>query len=526
MDKIKLYDTTLRDGMQAEGVSFSLEDKLAIAKCLDGLGLDYIEGGYAASNPKEIQFFTEAAKLDLENAKIAAFGNTRRADNSVSEDVSLNAMLACKTQVATLVGKTWDLHVTHVLGCSLEENFSICAESVEYLKKHGKETIFDAEHFYDGYKANPEYAIKVLAAVAQAGADAIVLCDTNGGCLPEQVYEITRTVIEQFGNIVIGIHTHNDTDCATANTLAAVRAGARHVQGTINGLGERCGNANLCAIIPSLVFKMGLEVLNPEKIKTLTEVSRYVFEIGNITPVMNMPYVGESAFAHKGGLHVDALRKCKRSYEHIAPELVGNARRFLISELSGRSMVLAELEKAKIAEDRQLARKILVRVQELENEGYQFEAADASFDLLVKKVMGTYRPFFDLIKYHIDVEKRATGDTVTEATVKLRVGDRTEHVVGEGDGPVNALDAALRKSLESFYPSIREIHLIDYKVRVVNAGAGTAARVRVIIESRDKSSVWGTVGVSENIIEASWQALVDSVEYKLQKDAPRVSAQP
>jgi 2-isopropylmalate synthase len=519
MDKIKLYDTTLRDGMQAEGVSFSLEDKLAIARCLDELGLDYIEGGYAASNPKEIQFFEEVAKLDLKNAKITAFGNTRRANAGVSDDVSLNSIIACKTQVATLVGKTWDMHVTHVLGCSLDENLTICAESVEYLKKHGIETIFDAEHFFDGYKENPEYAMKVLAAVAQAGADAIVLCDTNGGSMPDQVYEITKAVCERFGDMVVGIHTHNDSDCATANSLAAVRAGARHIQGTINGLGERCGNANLCTIIPNLAFKMGLEVLSPEKIKTLTEVSRYVFEIGNLTPVMNMPYVGESAFAHKGGLHVDALRKSKRTYEHIEPKLVGNERRFLISELSGRSTVLAELEKAKIAEDKQLARNVLMRVQELENEGYQFEAADASFDLLVKKVMGTYKPFFDLIKYHVTVEKRATGDIVTEATVKLRVGDKTEHVVGEGDGPVNALDAALRKSLENFYPTIKDVHLIDYKVRVVNAGAGTAARVRVIIESRDKSSMWGTVGVSENIIEASWQALVDSVEYKLQKDA-------
>ena len=519
MDKIILYDTTLRDGMQAEGVSFSLEDKLAVAKCLDELGLDYIEGGYAASNPKEIQFFEQIAALDLKNAKIAAFGSTRRADISVSDDISLNTMLACKTRAATLVGKAWDMHVTNVLGCSLDDNLIICAESVEYLKRHGVETFFDAEHFFDGYKANPEYAMKVLAAAASAGADAIVLCETNGGCLPEQVYEITKAVCEQFGSITVGIHTHNDTDCATANSLAAVRAGARHVQGTINGLGERCGNANLCAIIPNLAFKMAFEVLSPEKIKTLTEVSRYIFEICNMPPVMNMPYVGESAFAHKGGLHVDALRKSKRTYEHIEPELVGNARRFLISELSGRSTVLAELEKAKIAEDKQLARKILVSVQELENNGYQFEAADVSFDLLVKKIMGTYKPFFDLIKYHVTVEKRATGDIVTEATVKLKVGDRTEHVVGEGDGPVNALDAALRKSLENFYPIIREVHLIDYKVRVVNAGAGTAARVRVIIESRDKHSIWGTVGVSENIIEASWQALVDSVEYKLQKDA-------
>ncbi len=518
MDKIKLYDTTLRDGMQAEGVSFSLEDKLAIAKCLDELGLDYIEGGYAASNRKEIQFFEEIAKLDLIKARIAAFGNTRRADTTVSDDISLNSILACKTQVATLVGKTWDMHVTNVLGCSLDENLTICAESIEYLKKHGIETIFDAEHFFDGYKENPEYAMKVLTAVAQAGVDAIVLCDTNGGSMSDQVYEITKVVCRQFGGITVGIHAHNDSDCATANSLAAIRAGARHIQGTINGLGERCGNANLCTIIPNLAFKMGFEVLGSEKIKTLTEVSRYVFEIGNLTPVMNMPYVGESAFAHKGGLHVDALRKSKRTYEHIEPELVGNERRFLISELSGRSTVLAELEKAKIAEDKKLAKNILMRVQELENEGYQFEAADASFDLLVKKIMGTYKPFFDLIKYHVTVEKRASGDIVTEATVKLRVGDKTEHVVGEGDGPVNALDAALRKSLENFYPNIREVHLIDYKVRVVNAGAGTAARVRVIIESRDKSSMWGTVGVSENVIEASWQALVDSVEYKLQKD--------
>jgi len=520
MEKIKLYDTTLRDGMQAEGVSFSLEDKLAIARCLDKFGLDYIEGGYAASNPKEMQFFAEAAKLDLKNSKIVAFGSTRRADCDVSDDVSLNSILACKTAVATLVGKAWDMHVTEVLGCSLDENLALCAESVEYLKKHGFEVIFDAEHFYDGYKNNPEYAMKVLAAAAEAGSGVLVLCDTNGGSLPEHVYEITKMVTEKFSTLVVGIHTHNDSDCATANCLAAVRAGARHVQGTMNGLGERCGNANLCTVIPNLAFKMGFDVLSPEKIKTLTEVSRFIFEIGNLTPVMNMPYVGESAFAHKAGLHVDALRKNKRTYEHIAPELVGNERRFLISELSGKSNVLAELEKAKIAQDKKLAEKILRRVQELESQGYQFEAANASFDLLVKKIMGTYKPAFQLEKYHVTVERSPQGQMVNEATVKLKVGDKVEHVVGEGDGPVNALDAALRASLEGFYPSIKDIRLIDYKVRVVNAGAGTAARVRVVIESRDKTDIWGTVGCSENIIEASWQALVDSVEYKLQKDAP------
>jgi len=519
MEKIKLYDTTLRDGMQAEGVSFSLEDKLSIAKCLDELGLDYIEGGYAASNPKEMKFFAEAAKLELKNSKIVAFGSTCRADTKVEDDASIKAILKCKTQAATLVGKTWDMQVKAVLGCSLDRNLQLCADSVSCLKKKGIETIFDAEHFFDGYKNNSEYAMKVLTTAAEAGADVLVLCDTNGGSMPEQIYEITKAVCEKFPALPVGIHTHNDSDCATAGTLAAVRAGARHVQGTLNGLGERCGNANLCILVPNLVFKMGFDCLPLEKIKTLTEVSRFIFELGNLAPVMNMPYVGESAFAHKAGLHVDALRKDRRTYEHIDPALIGNERRFLISELSGKSNVLAELEKAKIAQDKKLAQKILFRVQELEDEGYQFEAANASFDLLVKKTLGTYKPYFELLKYYVTVERRTSGEMINEATVKLKVGDKIQHVVGEGDGPVNALDAALRKALKNDYPAIKDIHLIDYKVRVVNAKAGTAARVRVIIESRDKTSVWGTVGVSENVIEASWLALVDSVEYKLQKDA-------
>ena len=517
MSSIAIYDTTLRDGMQAEGVSFSLEDKLSIAQRLDNLGVHYIEGGYAASNQKEMQFFEEVAKLGLSHAKITAFGSTRRADRTVEDDASLNSILACKTPAATLVGKTWDLHVTTVLGCSLDDNLTICAESIRYLKQKGMEAIFDAEHFFDGYKENPEYALKVLAAAAEAGADALVLCDTNGGSLPEQVLEITGAVCKALGSVTIGIHTHNDVDCATASSLAAIRAGARHVQGTINGIGERTGNANLLAVIPNLTLKMGYETLPPEKIKTLTEMSRFIFGVANMAPVMNLAYVGESAFAHKAGLHVDALRKSKKTYEHIDPALVGNERRFLISELSGKSNILAELEKADLGEDKALAKKVLGRVQELENEGYQFEAATASFDLLVKKIMGTFKPSFELIKYHVDVEKRKSGELVTEATVKLRVGDGVEHVVGEGDGPVNALDAALRKSLEVFYPSIRDVHLFDYKVRVVNAKEGTAARVRVVIESRDKHAIWGTVGVSENVIEASWLALVDSVEYKLQQ---------
>ncbi|HEX41662.1 MAG TPA: citramalate synthase [Phycisphaerales bacterium] len=518
MEKIAVYDTTLRDGMQAEGVSFSLEDKLSIARRLDELGVDYIEGGYAASNAKEMQFFTEAGTLGLGRSRLVAFGSTRRADTKVGDDASLSAIVACGTPAATIVGKTWDLHVEKVLGCSLDENLRICRESVAYLKGKGMEVFFDAEHFFDGYKASPEYAMRVLDAAAEGGANGLVLCDTNGGCTPDAVGQITQAVCARFGGVMVGIHTHNDGDCATANTLAAVRAGARHVQGTINGLGERCGNANLCAVVPNLALKMGFEVLNGEKVRTLTEVSRFVFEVANLNPVMNMPFVGESAFAHKAGLHVDALRKAGGSYEHIDPALVGNERRYLISELSGKSNVLAELEKNQIAQDKKLARRILERVQELEAQGYQYESADASFHLLVKREMGTFTPSFELVKYHVDVEKRRSGEIVTEATVKLRVGDEVEHVVGEGDGPVNALDAALRKSLVRFYPQINDVRLIDYKVRVVNAGEGTAAKVRVIIESRDKNAIWGTVGCSENIIEASWQALADSVEYKLQRE--------
>ena len=519
VEKIKVYDTTLRDGMQAEGVSFSLEDKLAIANALDQFGVHYIEGGYAASNPKEMDFFHQAEELGLQNAQIVAFGSTRRANRAVEEDASICAVLESRAKVTALVGKTWDLHVKEVLGCSLDENIILCADSVNYLKSKGIEVFFDAEHFYDGYKENPEYAMKVLRAAAEAGADCLVLCETNGGCLPKDVFDITKKVCDEFSSIAVGIHAHNDSDCASANTLAAVHAGARHVQGTINGLGERCGNANLCTIIPNLLVKMGFEVLGDDKLKTLTEISRFVFEIANLNPVTTMPYVGESAFAHKGGLHIDAIRKNKRTYEHIKPESVGNERRFLISELSGRSSVLAKLEETKIAEDKALAVKILRQVQQLENEGYQFEAADASFFLLVKKIMGTYKPSFETVKYHVTVEQETSGQMINEATVKLNFPNgHGEHIVAEGDGPVNALDAALRKALEHFYPQIKDVHLIDYKVRVVNARAGTAAKVRVFIESRDKDSIWGTIGVSENIIQASWQALVDSVEYKLQQE--------
>ena len=521
MNKVKIYDTTLRDGMQAQGVSFSVEDKLRIAKKLDEFGMHYIEGGYPQSNPKEEEFFAQTRVMSFSNAKIVAFGSTRRANTKVADDICINALLATQTPAVTIVGKTWDMHVPDVLRCSLEENLAMCSESIAYIKKQGRDVIFDAEHFFDGYKNNPEYAMKVLQAAADAGADALVLCETNGGCLPHEVYEISAIVCKALSGLDIGIHCHNDTDCAVANSLAAVRAGVTHVQGTINGIGERTGNANLCTIIPNLSLKMGHDTVGSEKMQLLTELSRFVFETANLSPATHMPYVGESAFAHKAGLHIDAIRKNEKTYEHVDPTLVGNERRFLISELSGSSNVLDRFERRQMITDKKLARKILQRVQELENDGYQFEAAEASFDLLIKKEMGTYQKSFNLIKYHVDVERNPEGKIITEATVKLTVDGKTEHVVSEGDGPVNALDGALRKALEPFYPCLKDMSLIDYKVRVVNARAATAAKVRVAIESRDHNGLWGTVGVSENIVEASWLALVDSVEYKMLKDAEK-----
>lgn len=519
MGKIKLYDSTLRDGAQAEGVNFSLEDKLLIAKRLDKLGIDYIEGGYAVSNPKDMEFFHRVKEMGLSNSKIAGFGSTRRADNTVEDDASLNAIVESGAPVATIVAKSWDFHVTEVIRCTLEENLKICSESVRYLFSKGlEEVIFDAEHFFDGYKNNPEYTMKVLQSAVEAGSTCLALCDTNGGCLPDQILKITSEVTKAFPSVQVGIHCHNDSDCAVANSLAAVSAGATHVQGTINGIGERTGNANLCTIIPNLTYKMGHETLDAEHLKMLTETSIYISEIANLVPPMNMPYVGESAFSHKAGLHVNALRKNTKTYEHIEPEMVGNERKFLISELSGRDNILAKLEKRQIEADKTIAKKILDKVQDMENQGYQFEAADASFDILVMKILDKYRPAFDLLKYHVNIEKVIDGKIITEATVKLTVDGQLEHVVSEGDGPVDALYNALRKSLDRFYPQINDMHLFDYKVRIVNAGAATAAKTRVVIETRDQDDVWGTVGVSENIVDASWQALVDSIDYKLLKD--------
>lgn len=515
MTRIEIYDTTLRDGSQGEGVNFSLEDKLLIAKKLDELGVDFIEGGYPLSNPKDAQFFREAKSLGLSRASLAAFGMTRRRGVRASEDVGLRALLDAETPVVTLVGKSWDLHVTEVLGVDLEENLAMIRDSVSYLVAAGRRVLYDAEHFFDGLKHHRDYCLATIRAAEAAGAETIILCDTNGGSLPDWVAEATETARSAV-SAAIGFHGHNDGDLATANTLAAVAHGARHVQGTINGIGERCGNTDLVCVLANLALKLpGYEVLAPDRLALLTEVSRYVYETANMNFRSSQPFVGSSAFAHKGGMHVHAVARVRHSYEHLDPALVGNERRFLISELAGRSNVLA-LDGGRHQLTKEQAAAVLSRVQDLENEGYQFEAAEASFDLLIRKVIGTYQPFFRATSYRAIVEMDPhTIQPTTEASVKVEVAGQTEHTVAEGDGPVNALDAALRKALEPFYPVLRELRLVDFKVRVVNAGAGTAARVRVTIESADDREIWGTVGVHENIIEASWRALVDSVEYKL-----------
>lgn len=519
MARIQVYDTTLRDGSQGEGVNFSLQDKLLITKKLDELGFDFIEGGYPLSNPKDEEYFRRVADMDLRHAQVAAFGMTRRRGVSAEDDVGMQALRDSRAPVATVVGKTWDLHVTEVLRVDETENLAMIRDSVAFLKSGGQRVIYDAEHFFDGYRNNPDFALRTIQAAQEAGAETVVLCDTNGGRLPEQIAEAVdaaRSVL----TIPVGIHCHNDSDLAVANTLAAVDHGVIQVQGTINGLGERCGNADLISVIANLALKKtGYEVLSASGVKHLAELSRYAYEIANMNFRTSQPFVGSSAFAHKGGMHVHAVNRLASSYEHIEPEIVGNVRRVLVSELSGRSNIVAKATKYRLEHDNELMTKILEQVQDLENAGYQFEAAEASFDLLIKKVSGTYEPKFQRIHYRVNVETDQANEPQTEATVKLKVNGRVEHVVAEGDGPVNALDTALRKALTPFYPNLEEMHLVDYKVRVINSDSGTAARVRVVIESRDADEVWSTVGVSENIIEASWLALVDSVEYKLYKDA-------
>ena len=518
-NKVLIYDTTLRDGTQAEGVSLSLADKLAIAEKLDALGVDYIEGGYPLSNPKDKAFFDEIRRRPIKHARIAAFGMTRRKGVAAEQDEGMNALLGSEAPVITIVGKTWDLHVRDVLRVSDEENLAMIADSVAMFARRGRETIYDAEHFFDGYRANGAYALRTLAAAVEAGATTLSLCDTNGGSLPGFITEAVGVVRARFPDACVGIHCHNDGGLAVANSLAAVAAGARHVQGTINGIGERCGNVDLTTVAANLALKCGCACLAEGALRRLTEVSRYVYEVANLPLRENQPFVGTAAFAHKGGMHVHAVRRNTATYEHVDPELVGNSRRVLISELAGASNVAVKIDgKFNIEEDKQLYRKILNRLQVMENAGYQFEAAEASFELLVRRQLGGdwYRAFWELDHYRCVILQINSGSPSTEAVVKLKIGAAVSHEVAEGDGPVNALDGALRKSLRAAYPTIDELQLIDYKVRVVNPREGTAARVRVVIQFHDKQcGYFGTVGADENIIHASWGALTDAIEYKL-----------
>lgn len=520
---VKIYDTTLRDGTQAEDISFSLEDKILIAKKLDEIGIHYIEGGWPGSNPKDKRFFSEIKKVKLSHAKIAAFGSTRRARVKPQDDANINALLDSGTEVVTIFGKTWDFHVSDALRISLEENLELINDSVSYLKGRVNEVIFDAEHFFDGYKANRDYALKALKAAEDGGADCIVLCDTNGGSLPFEVAEIIRDVKNHI-KAPLGIHCHNDSETAVANSIVAVQLGCVHVQGTINGYGERCGNANLCSIIPNLKLKLNVDCIDDEKLKKLTELSRFVSEMANLPHNKRLPYVGESAFAHKGGVHVDAVRKNPRTYEHIIPEIVGNRRKVLVSDLSGKANILYKAAEMGIDLDAKspVVQEVLENLKQLEYQGYQFEGAEGSFELLLRKGIGTKKKFFKLIGFRVIVEKRREDEPpLAEATIMVEVGGKVEHTAAIGNGPVNALDNALRKALEKFYPSLKQVELVDYKVRVLAGHRGTGAAVRVLVESKDKKDRWGTVGVSENIIEASWQALVDSIEYKLMKDEER-----
>ncbi len=519
MRAIRIYDTTLRDGTQAEDVSFSVEDKIRISKKLDELGVHYIEGGWPGSNPKDMRFFREIRDIHLSNSKMVALGSTTRKGTPPENDRNIEALVNSHTPVVAVVGKTWDLHVRDALRISLLENLEIISSSLRFLKSHVEEVFYDAEHFFDGYKANPEYARKTLQSAVDAGADCITLCDTNGGTMPFEIEKIVGEVREEIG-IPLGIHTHNDSEMAVANTVLAVQSGVELVQGTINGYGERCGNANLCSVIPAIKIKLKINCISGEQMGRLREVSRFVDELANLRPNKHQPYVGNSAFAHKGGIHVSAVKRNPETYEHIRPELVGNRQRILISDLAGKSNVLSKASEYGIdlKDDSPYILEILEEMKELENQGYQFEGADASFEIFMKKAIGAKRKHFDLIGFRvIDEKARDDSPPLSEATIMVRVGGTIEHTAAVGNGPVNALDNALRKALEKFYPELKAMELIDYKVRVLSTGEGTAAKVRVLIESGDQEDKWSTVGVSQNIIEASWHALVDSIDYKLLK---------
>ena len=514
---LEIYDTTLRDGSQAEDVSFSVEDKVRIALKLDELGIHFIEGGWPGANRKDIEFFHVLKTTPLTHATVVAFGSTRKASNPVQRDSNLQALLSAETNTVTLFGKSWTLHVTEALGTTLAKNIELIGDSIEYLRSHGRRVFYDAEHFFDGYKTDPDYALRTIRKAAEAGADRIVLCDTNGGTMPWEIRDIFSTVKQECA-VPLGIHAHNDAEMAVANSLVAVEVGAMQVQGTINGIGERCGNANLCSIVANLELKMNRTVLKNGQLAQLRTVSNYVAEIANLLPHKRAAYVGETAFAHKGGVHIHAVQKNPVTYEHIQPESVGNQRRVLISDSSGRSAVLGKIETLglTVEKDNPQVQAVLSSLKDLEYGGYQFEGAEGSFELMLRKAVGSHTPSFELLGCRIIVEKRqAHENSISEATIMVKVGDIVEHTAAVGEGPVNALDNALRKALENFYPQLKEVKLLDYKVRVLSGNQGTGSKVRVLIESGDHKEKWATVGVSDNIIEASWQALADSIEYKL-----------
>jgi 2-isopropylmalate synthase len=523
---VEAYDTTLRDGTQMEGMSLSCDDKLRIAEHLDALGVAFIEGGWPGSNPKDVEFFERAKDVAWKHVTIAAFGSTCRAQPRAADDKQLQTLLAAETPVCTIFGKTWNMHVTEVLRTSLDENLRMIEESVAFLGQSDRRVIYDAEHFFDGYKSDAAYALETLRAAARGGAEALVLCDTNGGSMPWEIEEMVKAVREALPDARLGIHAHNDGECGVANSVAAVRAGARHVQGTINGYGERCGNANLCAIIPDVELKLGLQCLPKGHLEQLYDLSHYVAEIANLNPNDHAAYVGRSAFAHKGGVHVSAIRRHPESYEHVDPTLVGNESRVVVSELSGRSNVLSKAEELGLEVSSDHGGRVLEKIKELEAKGFAYEAAEASVALLMARQQADYEPPFEVLDFQASVGRRRGGGMFAEATVKVQIGDEVVHTAGEGNGPVSALDSALRKALRPFFPEVAEMHLSDYKVRILDGRSGTGATTRVLIDSQSAYDTWSTVGASSNIIEASLQALTDSIEYGLTLERVRLSKQP
>ncbi len=526
-NSVEIFDSTLRDGAQAEGISFSVLDKIKIVQLLDTLGVDYIEAGNPGSNPKDLEFFQEVQTLKLKNVKLVAFGSTRRRNSSASEDVNISSLISAGTKWVSIFGKSWDFQVTDIIKTTLKENLNMICDTIEYLVSKGKQVIFDAEHFYDGYIENKKYAIQTVLEAAKAGAKSIALCDTRGGTIPSVIRDATSDVVElfkkEYPDVIIGIHAHNDSSCAEANSLIAVEMGARQVQGTLVGFGERCGNTNLATIIPTLQLKMGFDVLSSDQLASLTHISHSVAEIANISIPHGTPYIGRSAFTHKGGMHIDGVSKNPASFEHIPPEVVGNERRLLMSEVAGRATILKRIQKyaPHLDKDAPITKKIIDSLKQLEMSGYQFEGAESSFELVIAKILGKYTPYFTLDHYKTFGEMPIRGGeslTSHTAVVKVFVNKESAIEVAQGDGPVHAIDRALRKVLENFYPQLSSIHLSDYKVRVLDSMHASAAKVRVLIETTDGENTWSTMGVSTDLIEASWMALVDSIEYKLMKE--------